>query len=232
MTRTDRSSLPRARLLPGRTWLGTLASLAVFTPGALYVLAVNRWHVTAPVVMLLLCWAAVVSLGYHLARMAMSVNDTTELEAPVTGSRDELEREKRKLVKGIKEVEFDRECGKMSDADATALIATYRVRAMEILRELERLDADRADSPRARVEADLKARLDLEQKLASAGKAGRAKAGKTKKAAAAAATPDRAEAAEATEAADAGQAGQAGQASEAEPETAGAGAGDADGGAS
>lgn len=172
------TSLPRARALGARTWLAPVLAASVYLPGALYVLSVNRWHLTAPVVMLLLCWAAVVSLGYHLTRMASVVNADDEIEAPVTGSRDELEREKRKLVKGIKEVEFDRECGKMSDADATALIATYRARAIEVLRELERLDADRPDTAKARVEADLKARIDLESKLAAAGKAGRAKAAK------------------------------------------------------
>jgi hypothetical protein len=150
----------------------------VYVPGAIYVLAVNRWHLTAPVVMLLLCWAAVVTLGYHLTKMAAVVNDPGDVEALVTGSRDELELEKKKLVRGIKEVEFDRECGKMSDADATALIATYRTRAIEILRELERLGIDRPDSPRARVEAELKARLELDQKVAAAARAARAKAGK------------------------------------------------------
>lgn len=183
-------SLPRVRLLSGRPWLGPVLAAAVYLPGALYVLSVNRWHLTAPVVMLLLCWAAVITLGYHLTRMAAVVNDPAETEAPVTGSRDELEREKKKLVKGIKEVEFDRECGKMSDADATALIATYRTRAIEILRELERLDADRPDTPRARVEADLKARMDLEQKLAQAGRAAKAKASKAKAGGAAAAVDD------------------------------------------
>ncbi len=147
-----------------------MGAAAVYAPGAIYVLSVNRWHVTAPVVMLLLCWAAVVTLGFHLTRMATVVADPGDLEAPVTGSRDDLEREKRKLVKGIKEVEFDRECGKMSDADATALIATYRVRAIAILKELEGLEVDREGSPRAKVEADLRARLELEQVAHRGGK--------------------------------------------------------------
>lgn len=167
-------------MLALRSWLGAIVAVAVFVPGALYVLAVNRWHLTAPVVMLLLCWAAVVTLGYHLTRMATIASDPRELEAPVTGSRDELEREKRKLVKAIKEVEFDRECGKMSDADAGALIATYRVRAIAILKDLDRLDADRPGSPRAKVEADLEARLELEEKVAAAARAAKTKAGKVK----------------------------------------------------
>ncbi len=161
--------LPRARALgpSRRTWLGPVIALAVYAPGAIYVLAVNRWHLTTPVVLLFLCWGAVVALTYHLTRMATAASDPRELEALVTGSRDELEREKRKLVKAIKEVEFDRECGKMSEADATALIATYRVRAIDILKNLEQLDVDRAGSPRARVEADLKARVLLEQRTAT-----------------------------------------------------------------
>ena len=168
MTRSEtpisRPSSPSpARSVPGRSWLGPVVAAAIYAPGAFYVLSVNRWHLTAPVVMLLLCWAAVVTLGFHLTRMASVVSDPGELEAPVTGSRDDLEREKRKLVKGIKEVEFDRECGKMSDPDASALIATYRVRAIEILKELERLEVDREGSPRAKVEADLRARLELAQ---------------------------------------------------------------------
>jgi hypothetical protein len=174
----NRSSSPRAHTVSARPWLGMAVAAAAYVPGALYVLAVNRWHLTAPVVMLLLSWGAVVMLGYHLTRMAAVVNDPAEVEAPVTGSRDELERAKKKLVKGIKEVEFDRECGKMSDADATALIATYRARAIEVLRELEKLDADRPDTARAKVEADLRARLELDHKLAAAGKAARAKAAK------------------------------------------------------
>lgn len=161
-------------------WLPPLIALAVYVPGALYVLAVNRWHLTVPVIMLLLCWAAVVTLGYHLTRMATIATDPREIEATVTGSREELEREKQKLVKGIKEVEFDRECGKMSAADATALIATYRARAIEVLKELERLDLERPDSPRARVEADLRARLELEGRMATAARAARAKAQKHK----------------------------------------------------
>ena len=177
VTRTDRPGSP-ARAPSAPTWVGPVVTLLVFAPGVLYVLSVNRWHLTAPVVMLLLCWAAVVTLGYHLTRMATIAADPRELEAPVTGSRDDLEREKRKLVKAIKEVEFDRECGKMSEADATALIATYRLRAIAILKELERLDVDQAGSPRARVEADLRARLELE-KAAAVGR-GKARAGKGK----------------------------------------------------
>jgi hypothetical protein len=168
VTPTDRAkALPRARVWQGRAGVGPLIALAVYVPGVLYVLAVNRWHLTAPVVMLLLCWAAVVTLGYHLTRMATVASDPREVESAVTSTRDELEAEKRKLVKAIKEIEFDRECGKMSEADATVMIADYRQRAIAILKDLERLDAARPGSPRARVEADLRARRELDARVAA-----------------------------------------------------------------
>src|SRR5262245_7505621 len=47
---------------------------------------------------------------------------------------DELEIEKRSLLKAIKEIEFDHETGKMSDADADEIIRFYRTRAIEILK--------------------------------------------------------------------------------------------------
>ena len=175
-TRTDPSAMPATRTLQVRGWLGPAIALAVYAPGALYVLGVNRWHLTAPVVMLLLCWAAVVTLGYHLTRMASVASDPREIEAAVTSSREELEGEKRKLVKAIKEIEFDRECGKMSDADAAELIATYRGRAIVVLKDLERLEVGQAGSPRARVEADLQARRALEAGIA-AGRAAKPKGG-------------------------------------------------------
>lgn len=177
-TRTDPAPGPRPRTLAVRSWLGPAIALAVYAPGALYVLAVNRWHLTAPVVMLLLCWAAVVTLGYHLTRMASVASDPREIEAAVTSSREELEGEKRKLVKAIKEIEFDRECGKMSDADAADLIATYRGRAIVVLKDLERLEVGQAGSPRARVEADLQARRALEAGIAAGRAAKAAKVGK------------------------------------------------------
>ncbi len=161
-------------------WLAAVAGGLVFVAGAIYVLAVNRWHLTAPVVLLLLSWAAMVTLGLHLIRMATSVVADDDRGVRVTGSREDLEREKRKLVKAIKEVEFDRETGKMSDNDATGLIAAYRVRAIAVLKDLDALDTGGAETARAKVEADLRARLALDDKVASATRSAQAKASKAK----------------------------------------------------
>jgi hypothetical protein len=64
-----------------------------------------------------------------------------------SGRVAELEREKRALLKAIKEVDFDREMGKMSEADAADITRVYRARAIDIIKELEgegsaELDAD------------------------------------------------------------------------------------------
>ncbi len=82
--------------------------------------------------------------------------------------RDELEREKRTLLKAIKEAEFDHGMGKLSKRDADEMIATYRARAIEVIKELERLEAGEAGTVRERIEREVKARLELDGKAAEA----------------------------------------------------------------
>jgi hypothetical protein len=69
--------------------------------------------------------------------------------------RRELEREKQRLLKALKELEFDHEMGKISEADFSEIGGVYRVRALRVYRQL---DADGGDY-RALVERDLKQRL-------------------------------------------------------------------------
>lgn len=70
-------------------------------------------------------------------------------------ARAEMEREKQLVLRSIKELEFDRAMGKLAEADFTELTARLRGRA---LRLMQQLDADEA-APRARIEAELAARL-------------------------------------------------------------------------
>jgi hypothetical protein len=67
----------------------------------------------------------------------------------------ELRDEKRRLLRAIKELEFDFGMGKLSQQDYDAVIGTYRLRAIEVMRalevgdlhpELQRLLAERATS--------------------------------------------------------------------------------------
>lgn len=52
-------------------------------------------------------------------------------------SQAELREEKRRLLRAIKELEFDHGMGKLSSADFEAVIGTYRLRAIEVMRALE-----------------------------------------------------------------------------------------------
>lgn len=129
-----------------RGWAGTrteaIAAGALVVAGWILILAINRWHLGAPAVFLCLGWLSIVAAGRLLWMAAMRAG--TELEAaadevePVDESRaGELEREKKALLKAIKEVEFDRELGKMSDEDADEIVRVYRARAIEILKLLD-----------------------------------------------------------------------------------------------
>jgi hypothetical protein len=86
------------------------------------------------------------------------------------GERGELEREKRTLLKSIKEAEFDLAMGKLSKLDAEQLITMYRARAIEVIKALEEIDAGTAETPRQKIEREVAARLLIEQKGEKRGK--------------------------------------------------------------
>jgi hypothetical protein len=52
-------------------------------------------------------------------------------------SQAELRDEKRRLLRAIKELEFDHGMGKLSQQDFDAVIGTYRLRAIEVMRSLD-----------------------------------------------------------------------------------------------
>ena len=81
----------------------------------------------------------------------------TDLEqTPVSERlRADLEREKALTLRSIKELEFDRAMGKLSQQDFDQMAGRLRARAMGIMKQLE---AGMADY-RARIEHDLAARL-------------------------------------------------------------------------
>lgn len=87
------------------------------------------------------CGAALV---YALRRMyavvrALARPDTLAQVGRGVGhfSQSELREEKRRLLRAIKELEFDHGMGKLSTADFEAVIGTYRVRAIEVMRALD-----------------------------------------------------------------------------------------------
>ncbi len=177
--RESTRGLPRAQVRGGRDggWLGWLIAAALLPPGWLFIAHAHRWHLTPSVVVLCLAWTALVGAGLMLVRAANATIDpvTDDWFSPA-GSRDELEREKKILIRAIKDIEFDRDTGKLTPADAAMLVSTYRGRAIEVIKALE-LDAI-AETPRARIMAELEARAQLARTAGKGAKAAKAAARK------------------------------------------------------
>jgi len=127
-------------------WLGPrvelVAAAVLVAAGWVLILAINRWHLGAPQVFLCLGWLSIVTAGRLLWMAAVRGGSDLDglpddVEPVIETPAEELEREKRALLKAIKEVEFDRELGKMSDDDADDIVRVYRARAIEILKLLD-----------------------------------------------------------------------------------------------
>jgi zinc-ribbon domain len=117
--------------------LGTALAVVAFTVVSLIVYS---FRPTTGTVFLGLGWLSILATGYLLVRAVQTFDLRVGggvVDELSHGRRDELEREKKLLVKAIKEVEFDRESGKLDGGEAAEAIARYRGRAVEILRLLD-----------------------------------------------------------------------------------------------
>ncbi len=145
-------------------WVRRASTLLLLALGWIFILAQNSFHVTPSSVFIGLGYTAAVAAVYTLFRtgaLAMTPNaeDAGEMDwgTPI-GPRGELEREKRTLLKAIKEAEFDHQMGKLSKADADAMIAQYRARAIIIIKQLDTASATEA-TKREAIEREVRARL-------------------------------------------------------------------------
>lgn len=143
---------------------GRWAAIALAAVGvAIYASATGR-RFTAGTFFLSVGAAALtyVALGVYRTVQALLVEPAAEDGSPQrrAGGRrwGELEREKQRLLKAIKEIEFDRQMGKLSESDFQESIGRYRARAMRIIRQLDPASADEGGDYRALIEAELKAR--------------------------------------------------------------------------
>jgi len=175
------SELPTAVAIDGKPaappdpsrWLRRGLFVGVLALGWLFILWQNRFYFTAPTVFVCLGFLALVSTVYALWRTGVVVvaEDADEIDStwgrPI-GRRSELEREKKTLLKAIKEAEFDREMGKLSKVDAEQMIAVYRMRAIEVIKEIDQMDAGSAGTVREQIEREVKARLELDTREAKA----------------------------------------------------------------
>jgi hypothetical protein len=146
--------------------------------GWVFIAASNHFHVTAPVVFVCLGYLAIIAVIVNFwkigAMAAAPANAGEEAWLRPIGPRDELEKEKKTLLKAIKEAEFDLEMGKLSKRDADEMIATYRARAIAVIKELDHDDtAAAANGKREKIEREIKARLAVEAEAAKGKKAGK-----------------------------------------------------------
>jgi hypothetical protein len=158
-------------------WLRRAMIAALIVIGWVFIAWQNKFHVTAPVAFVCLGYLAVVLTIVNLWRTGAAAlspeHEGEEAWSRPIGARGELEKEKKTLLKAIKESEFDLQMGKLSKADADALISTYRARAIAVIKELERFEeldmknVDPAgrplakDSVRDQIAREVKARLEL-----------------------------------------------------------------------
>ncbi len=107
--------------------------------------------------------AAGVGAGAAYRTLSPLTSDVATVEPEMVGGRTRaaLEREKVILLRAIKELEFDRAMGKVSEADCEEMIGRLRGRAVRLIRQL---DAGSAGY-RELIERELTARLsaDLRQ---------------------------------------------------------------------
>jgi hypothetical protein len=162
-------------------WVRRGVALAVLVIGWVFIAWQNHFHITAPLVFVCLGYLAVIATVYNLWRTGASVVEPSDEDADSTwaqpvGALGELEREKRTLLKAIKEAEFDHQMGKLSQRDADEMIRSYRARAIDVIKEIDRLsagtDAGSGGTVRDQILREVRARVELDAKAARKADAG------------------------------------------------------------
>ncbi len=139
--------------------------------GATAVVFMSRGQSSVAVILLSLTIFAAAAVGHAALRtlLPLAVSGLAALAAPVMGGRARatLEREKALVLRSIKELEFDRAMGKVSEKDFTDMSARLRGRAGRLM---QRLDAT-ADY-RTQIEREIARRLERSGVTRSAAKSG------------------------------------------------------------
>lgn len=116
----------------------------------------TRGQGTTVVMLLTLLMGATALVGFAALRMLKPLVSPDEERTAMVGHRTRaaLEREKMLALRSIKELEFDRAMGKLSEADWREMSGRLRARAARLMRQL-----DAGADYRARIERDLASRL-------------------------------------------------------------------------
>ncbi len=155
-------------------WVWRGSALGVLGIGWLFILVQNSFHITAPVIYICLAYLAAISAIYALFRMGASAVEQDVVDDPESwglpqSARDELEREKRTLLKAIKEAEFDHQMGKLNKRDLDEMVRTYRLRAIDVIKLLEGTGGSVRDQIRREVKARAEV-ADMHEKIERAHK--------------------------------------------------------------
>jgi hypothetical protein len=120
-----------------QSWqLFTLAGLL----GATVVVFFSRGQTPAAIILLSCTVFAAAYVGVTALRTVLPLAGTVPDDAPETlgeRSRATLEREKTLVLRSIKELEFDRGMGKVSERDFSEMSARLRARAARLMRQLD-----------------------------------------------------------------------------------------------
>ncbi|MGE0447585.1 MAG: zinc ribbon domain-containing protein [Vicinamibacterales bacterium] len=114
----------------------TLAGLI----GATIVVFISRGHTPAGIVLLSLVIFAAAAVGIAAWRAFAPFAGKLDIDGPpmlVGRTRAALEREKSLVLRTIKELEFDRAMGKVSEKDFADMSARLRARAARLIRQLD-----------------------------------------------------------------------------------------------
>ncbi|MEO8700138.1 MAG: hypothetical protein ABI867_08845 [Kofleriaceae bacterium] len=148
-------------------WVWRGSAFGVLLIGWLFILFHNNFHVTPPVVFIGLGYSAGIGAIYALFRTGASAVSTNpedegdEAWGLPLGARGELEREKRTLLKAIKEAEFDHQMGKLSKKDVDEMIRNYRLRAIDVIKLLEA--GEGGGTVREQIAREVRARVEIEE---------------------------------------------------------------------
>jgi|GEM_PF-3439939 len=159
MTSSTSSPSRKRRVSVGEV-LGVASMTFLVALAATVWASVTAHAVTGASIFLGLCTLAlgwVLWLIYHAVSALAEDLPPEEIVAATGRRRKELERDKQALLKALKELEFDHQMGKVSDADFKDLSANYRARAVRVMRQLDLTDAG-ADYHKL-IERDLRQRL-------------------------------------------------------------------------
>jgi hypothetical protein len=119
-------------------WLGGFLMTIVLTA------VVGSFFGVAPAVLVLVAatFIAVISLFWSSVRTALGETPLAGADAFAIGAPRQEEEQKRAVLRALKDLEFERTVGKISEEDHRALVAQYRAQAKALLRRIDELSAD------------------------------------------------------------------------------------------